>query len=139
VLNQMGRILFLMREYKEAEKVLKRVGEVDPEDLQSHYNLMLVYRGMGDNEQAAREEKLFRRFKAEESSQAITAKPRMLSPEDNNERQPIHEHESVPLPFVSPPAGSAKPVKRADAPKSRTGAASEQASRESTSDTREDR
>ena len=38
------------------------------------------------------------RFKADESSQAITAKPRMLSPEDNNERQPIHEHESAPLP-----------------------------------------
>ncbi len=45
----------------------------------------------------AREEKLFRRFKAEESAQAITAKRRLLSPEDNNERQPIHEHESVPL------------------------------------------
>ena len=138
-LNQMGRILFLMREYKEAEKVLKRVGEVDPEDLQSHYNLMLVYRGMGDQEQAAREEKLFRRFKAEESSQAITAKPRMLSPEDNNERQPIHEHESVPLPFVSSPSSGTKPVRRAEAKKPRTETQAEQASRPSSYDTREDR
>ncbi len=68
--------------------------EVDPEDVQMHYTWMLCARGMGDKETAAREEKLFRRFKAEESSQAITAKRRALSPEDNNERQPIHDHES---------------------------------------------
>jgi hypothetical protein len=29
---------------------------------------------------------------------AITAKRRMATPEDNNERQPVHAHESVPLP-----------------------------------------
>jgi hypothetical protein len=52
---------------------------------------------LGQQDKAAREEKLFRRFKADESSQAITAKPRLLSPEDNNERQMIHDHESVPL------------------------------------------
>ena len=44
---------------------------------------------------AEREEKLFRRFKAEESSQAITAKRRALSPEDNNERQAVHDHENA--------------------------------------------
>jgi hypothetical protein len=54
-----------------------------------------VYRGLGMTDQAAREEKLFARFKADESSQAITAKARMVSPEDNNERQHIHDHESV--------------------------------------------
>ncbi|HWP84300.1 MAG TPA: tetratricopeptide repeat protein, partial [Terriglobia bacterium] len=104
VLNQMGRILFLKRQYAEAVEVLKRVGQVDPEDLQMHYTLMLAYRGLGDHENAAREQKLFLRFKAEESAQAITAKPRMLSPEDNNERQPIHDHVSVPLPLRPRPA-----------------------------------
>ncbi len=38
------------------------------------------------------------RFKADESAQAITGKYRQLNPEDNNERQGIHEHVSVPLP-----------------------------------------
>jgi hypothetical protein len=56
---------------------------------------MLAARGMGDTATAAREEQLFRRFKAEESSQQITARRRALSPEDNNERQPIHDHESA--------------------------------------------
>jgi hypothetical protein len=37
------------------------------------------------------------RFKADESSQAITGPYRQLHPEDNNERQSIHEHVSVAL------------------------------------------
>ena len=74
-----------------------RVAAVDPEDLQMHYTAMLAARGLGDEARAARAEKLFLRFKADESAQAITARPRLLKPEDNNERQPIHEHESVPL------------------------------------------
>jgi tetratricopeptide (TPR) repeat protein len=97
VLNQIARILFLKREYKEALKVLERVCMVDPEDLQMHYTAMLCYRGLGDAENAAREQKLFQRFKAEESAQSITAKRRLISPEDNNERQQIHEHDSVAL------------------------------------------
>jgi tetratricopeptide (TPR) repeat protein len=98
VLNQMARILFLKRQYAEAIKVLDLVCRVDPEDLQMHYTMMLCYRGLGDREKAAREEQLFRRFKAEESSQSITAIRRRLSREDNNERQQIHDHESVALP-----------------------------------------
>jgi hypothetical protein len=58
---------------------------------------MLAYRGLGDIASAEREQKLFQRFKADESAQAITAKRRMLSPEDNNERQSDHDHESIDL------------------------------------------
>ncbi|MDX1984336.1 MAG: tetratricopeptide repeat protein [Bryobacteraceae bacterium] len=102
VLNQLGRILFLKRQYKDAVAVLERVLRVDPEDLQAHYTLMLAYRGAGDTEKAEREAKLFRRFKADEASQTITARQRRLSPEDNNERQMIHDHESIPLPVERP-------------------------------------
>jgi tetratricopeptide (TPR) repeat protein len=101
VLNQIARILFLDRRYTEALAVLDRVAQVDPEDLQMHYTAMLAARGLGDEARAEREEKLFLRFKADEASQAITARPRLLSPEDNNERQAIHEHESVPPPHAS--------------------------------------
>ncbi len=97
VLNQIARILFLKRNYAEAITALDRVCQIDPEDVQMHYTAMLCYRGLGDNAKAEREQKLFQRFKAEESSQSITAKARMISPEDNNERQSIHDHESVPL------------------------------------------
>jgi tetratricopeptide (TPR) repeat protein len=96
VLNQIARILFLKRDFAGAIRVLEQVCDVDPEDLQMHYTMMLCYRGLGDAAKATREEKLFLRFKAEESSQSITATRRRLSPEDNNERQQIHDHESVP-------------------------------------------
>src|SRR5204863_6808145 len=59
VLNQMARILFLKREYAAAIKVLDRVCQVDPEDLQMHYTAMLCYRGLGSPDMAAREQKLF--------------------------------------------------------------------------------
>jgi tetratricopeptide (TPR) repeat protein len=97
VLNQMGRILFLKRQFAEAIAVLAQVSAIDPEDVQMHYTLMLCYRAIGDTAKAAREEQLFRRYKADESSQAITARRRSISPEDNNERQAIHDHESIPL------------------------------------------
>ncbi|HEY6392564.1 MAG TPA: tetratricopeptide repeat protein [Bryobacteraceae bacterium] len=96
--NEIGRMLFLKRQYAAAVDALKQVAAVDPEDVQMHYTLMLCYRGLGDTAAAAREEKLFRRFKADEAAQSITEKRRRISAEDNNERQPIHEHESAVKP-----------------------------------------
>jgi tetratricopeptide (TPR) repeat protein len=105
VLNDIGRILFLQKKYSEAVEILDRVARIDPEDLQMHYNRMLCYRGLGDMELAAKEEKLFRRFKADESAQTRTAEPRRRSLEDNNERQAIHDHVSAPLVGAPPLAG----------------------------------
>jgi len=97
VRNQMGRMLFLQRRYKEAVAEFDRTLAVDPEDLEAHYNLMLCYRGLRDDALAAWEEKLYLRFKADESSRAITGPYKLSHPEDNNEAQPIHEHVSIAL------------------------------------------
>jgi len=97
VRNQMGRMLFLQRKYREAVAELQKTLAVDPEDLEAHYNRMLCYRGLGDDAQAGREEKLYLRFKADESSRAITGPYKLKSPQDNNEAQPIHEHVSMAL------------------------------------------
>ena len=94
----MGRVLFLQRRYREAITELQKVLEVDPEDLQAQYNMMLSWQGLGDTANAARAQALYRRFKADESAQFITGPYRQLHPEDNNERQAIHEHVSAPLP-----------------------------------------
>jgi hypothetical protein len=80
---------------------LEEVLAIDPEDLQAHYNLMLCYKGLGDDKQAREHELRYLRFKADEASQTITGPYRLLHPEDNNERQAIHEHVSVPLPALS--------------------------------------
>jgi tetratricopeptide (TPR) repeat protein len=100
-LNNLGRVLFLQRKYAEAVKILQQVLAVDPEDLQAHYNLMLSYNGLGDEKMAKEHQARYLRFKADESAQAITGPYRQLNPEDNNERQSIHEHVSVPLPVLN--------------------------------------
>ena len=92
VLNQIGRVHFLERRYDEAIAGFTKALAVDPEDLEAHYNLMLCYQGNGDADRAARERALYTRFKADETAQAITGPYRLKSPDDNNERQSIHEH-----------------------------------------------
>jgi Flp pilus assembly protein TadD len=96
-LNDLGRILFLQRKYADAVKTLESVLEIDPEDLQAHYNLMLCYNGLGNEKLAKEHQERYMRFKADEASQTITGPYRQLHPEDNNERQSVHEHVSVAL------------------------------------------
>ncbi len=96
-LNDLGRVRFLQRKYQDAINTLQSVLAIDPEDLQAHYNLMLCYSGLGNEKLAKEHEARYMRFKADESSQAITGPYRQSHPEDNNERQAVHEHVSVPL------------------------------------------
>jgi hypothetical protein len=81
-----------MRQFPDAVTAFTGVLTIDPEDLQAHYNLMLAYQGLGDGTRASRERVLYERFKADESSQEVTGPYRQLHADDNNERQPIHEH-----------------------------------------------
>src|SRR5437867_1258312 len=96
-LNDLGRVQFLQRKFADAVKTLNAVLAIDPEDLQAHYNLMLCYNGLGNEKLAKEHQARYLRFKADESSQAITGPYRQLHPEDNNERQAVHEHISVQL------------------------------------------
>ncbi|HTD22850.1 MAG TPA: tetratricopeptide repeat protein [Terriglobales bacterium] len=107
--NDLGRLYFLQRKYSDAIAELQQVLSIDPEDLQAHYNLMLCYQGLGEAEKAKHEQTLYLRFKADESAQALTGTYRQLHPEDNNERQAIHVHDSVPL----TPASIAPPPRTA--------------------------
>ena len=95
VRNQLGRVLFLQRKYPRAVAEFQKTLLIDPEDLTAHYNLMLCYQGMHQKDLLHKEEVLYLRFKADEASQQITGPYRQLHPEDNNERQPIHEHVSA--------------------------------------------
>jgi tetratricopeptide (TPR) repeat protein len=95
--NEVGRILFLQKRYADAVTEFNQTLSIDPEDLQAHYNLMLCFSGLGDEARANEHKERYLRFKADEASQAITGPYRQAHPEDNNERQPIHEHVSVAL------------------------------------------
>ena len=106
--NELGRVLFLEKRYADAVAEFEKTLAIDPEDLQAHYNLMLCYNGLGDDKKAEEHKARYLRFKADEAAQAITGPYRQLHPEDNNERQAIHEHYSVAL-NVASPKKSAKP------------------------------
>jgi tetratricopeptide (TPR) repeat protein len=111
VRNELGRIYFLQKKYSDAVKEFETTLGIDPEDLQAHYNLMLCYNGLGDDAKAEAHKVRYLRFKADESSQAITGPYRQSHPEDNNERQSIHEHVSVALNLSK----SASPSKKSGA------------------------
>ena len=102
VLNELGRVQFLQKQYAHAVKTFQQTLAVDPEDLQANYNLMLCYNGLGDEKRANEHKQRYLRFKADESAQAITGAYRQAHPEDNNERQLVHEHVSVPLEPAKP-------------------------------------
>ena len=97
VSNDLGHVLFLEHKYAEARHQFEHTLTIDPEDLEANYNLMLCYTGLGDSARAAEFQTRYLRFKADESSQTITGAYRQTHPEDNLERQPIHEHDSAPL------------------------------------------
>jgi tetratricopeptide (TPR) repeat protein len=100
--NDLGRTLFLMRRYKEAVAEFEQTLSIDPEDLTAHYNLMLCYNGLNEEARSKEHEERYLRFKADEASQSITGPYRLKNPDDNNERQSIHEHASVDLAEVGP-------------------------------------
>jgi predicted Zn-dependent protease len=107
--NELGRVLFLQKHYADAVKEFQQTLAIDPEDLQANYNLMLCYTGLGDDVRSNEHKERYLRFKADESSQALTGTYRQAHPDDNNERQSIHEHISVPLQpkKIAPPRSAA--------------------------------
>jgi cytochrome c-type biogenesis protein CcmH/NrfG len=92
--DDLGRILFLERRYSEAIQEFQATISIDPEDLEANYNLMLCYTGLGQTQTAGEFEKRYLRFKADESSQTLTGPYLLTHPDDNLERQLIHEHTS---------------------------------------------
>jgi tetratricopeptide (TPR) repeat protein len=92
IVFQLGRTLLLQEQYEAAIQVFKRGVQIDPEDIQFHYQLSLCYEALGDADRARFEWELHDRFRPRIAAPFGTA-----APEDENERHPIHEHKSAPL------------------------------------------
>jgi Tfp pilus assembly protein PilF len=95
--NDLGRTLFLERRYADAIREFQAVLAIDPEDVEANYNLMLCYNGLGNTARAHDYEVRYLRFKANEAEDALTGPYLRSHPDDNKERQPIHEITSVPF------------------------------------------
>ncbi len=101
VRDQLGRDYFLQRRYPDAIREFRKALEIDPENLSANYNLMLSYTGLGKPRLAHQFEVRYLRFKADEASQSLIGPYVREHPNANNERQPVHEHLTVPLKYIT--------------------------------------
>ena len=101
--NNLGSVRWLAGRYPEAIEAYGKTLAIDPEDLNAHYNLMRIYRALGNREKAAFHEASYRRYKDDETARAIAADYRRENPWDNRESLPIHVHaEAEPPPAIPP-------------------------------------
>jgi Flp pilus assembly protein TadD len=102
--NNLGSALWLGGKYPEAVEAYGRTLAIDPEDLTAHYNLMRVYRAMGNRDKAAFHEAAYRKYKEDETGRALAADLRRRDPWANRESLPIHIHAEAEPPPAAPPA-----------------------------------
>lgn len=96
VIGDIGRVHYLNADPEAALPYFHRVLAIDPEDLAAHYNLMLIYRALGNLTKANAHQQRYLRFKEDETAQALARQYRQQHPHDNNEALPIHEHTGLP-------------------------------------------
>jgi hypothetical protein len=95
--NNLGLVYWLSGDFPKAIDAYSRTLAIDPEDLNAHYNLMRVYRALGDRKNADAHDAAYRKYKDDESIRAIAGEFRLENPYANRESLPIHVHaEPVP-------------------------------------------
>jgi tetratricopeptide (TPR) repeat protein len=100
--NNLGLVYWLAGRLPEAVAAYDRTLAIDPEDLNAHYNLMRVYRAMGDRKNADLHDAAYRKYKDDESIRAIAGDFRLQNPLSNRESLPIHVHgEAEPPPAAA--------------------------------------
>jgi len=105
--NSLGGVYWLAGRYREATEAYGRVLAIDPEDLNAHYNLMRVYRALGNRNRAAVHEAAYRKHKEDETGRAVAADFRRRDSWANRESLPIHIHAEAAPPPVHEPSWAA--------------------------------
>jgi len=101
--NSLGQIEWLAGRFREAAAAYGKTLAIDSEDLNAHYNLMRVYRAVGDRRLAAVHDAAYRKYKEDETGRAVAAGLRQRDRWANRESLPIHVHEeAVPPPYPAP-------------------------------------
>lgn len=94
-LQQLGELCKIKRDYQGALECFGKILEIDPEDLGAHYNLMLVYRKLGRNEEAKREAKIFADLKDDPGALSLANQFLRKHPEMSNESVYWHVHNLI--------------------------------------------
>jgi Flp pilus assembly protein TadD len=101
--NMLGGVLWLAGRFPEAADAYGKTLAIDPEDLTAHYNLMRVYRALGNRRLAEIHAAEYRKFKEDETGRAVAADLRRADRWANRESLPIHVHEEAVPPPAPPP------------------------------------
>ncbi len=90
--QQLGEICKIKRDYVGAQNCYEKILSIDPEDTGAHYNLMLVFRKLGLNDEAGREAKIFADLKDDPAALPVANEFLRLHREMSNESVPFHVH-----------------------------------------------
>ena len=101
--NNLGGILWLAGRFREAADAYGKTLAIDSEDVNAHYNLMRVYRALGDRGKAAVHAAAYRKHKDDETGRAVAADLRLRDRWANRESLPIHVHEEATPPPAEAP------------------------------------
>jgi tetratricopeptide (TPR) repeat protein len=95
-LQQLGELCKIKRDYQGALECFQKILQIDPEDLGAHYNLMLIYRKLGQNDDAKREAKIFADLKDDPGALSLANQFLRKHPEMSNESVFWHVHDLSP-------------------------------------------
>jgi tetratricopeptide (TPR) repeat protein len=101
--NNLGLVYWLDGKFPEAIAAYGKTLAIDPEDVNAHYNLMRVYRALGDRKNADREDAAYRKYKDDESIRSLMGPYRLDHEWANRESLPIHVHAEAEPPRAVPP------------------------------------
>src|SRR5262249_46324646 len=101
--NNLGLVYWLGQDFPKAIDAFSRTLAIDPEDLNAHYNLMRVYRAMGNRGKADAEDALYRKYKDDETIRATAGASGLQTPPPTRGSLPTHSH-AGPAPPPPPPA-----------------------------------
>jgi tetratricopeptide (TPR) repeat protein len=83
----------------------KALQQIDPDDVAAHYNLAILYRRMGDKQQAEKEAALYAIKRIDPAAPTYSLDFLRRHPEISNESVPWHKHSDPSLPTVKPVTG----------------------------------
>jgi tetratricopeptide (TPR) repeat protein len=101
--NTLGGVLWLDGHFPESAEAYGKTLAIDPEDLTAHYNLMRVYRAIGNRRLAAVHAAAYRKYKDDETARAVAADLRRQDVWANRESLPVHVHEEASPPPAALP------------------------------------
>jgi tetratricopeptide (TPR) repeat protein len=103
--RELGISYYQQHRAAEAMEQFKALQQIDPDDVAAHYNLAILYRRMGDKQQAEKEAALYAMKRIDPAAPTYSLDYLRKHPEISNESVPWHKHSSLPKADAKPVPG----------------------------------